>query len=632
MPSLPLLFHTSQDQTIAWCDGAPVRVREFLADVRRVAQALPAGGHVFNMCTDRYRFAVGLCASILAGKISLLPSAHTPEAVRQLAAFAPDTFCLHDSATCSVALPQFRFPEASHVGAKSDRALNALSTASGSEEEDDEFVVPHIDAAQTVACLFTSGSTGVPVPHAKKWGFLVQCLRTSAARLGLAERGACTLIGTVPPQHMYGFENTVLLALVGGCAFSNRQPFYPGDIASELGALPQPRVLITSPVHLRTLMLAGQALPPVALTVSATAPLAQDLAAQAETALHAPLLEIYGSTETGQIATRRTAHEVAWRLYPGVRLEKRHRARPAAEVDAHLGTQPEAQRIAQDERADDADDSAIWVSGAHVEAPVPMGDALEPLDDNRFLLHGRKADLINIAGKRTSLGYLNHQLNAIPGVVDAVFFMPDDTQGSAGPLRHGELVTRLLAFVVAPGLAAAELQRALRERIDAAFMPRPLIFVDALPRNATGKLPRDVLTAMVAQHTGAARLRVPDAKGAASVSGVPEPAALTFTIPADHPALPGHFPGQPIVPGVVLLDHAITMIGAALGRSLDPCRLTSAKFLHPAAPDQPLTLSFEVAASGAIRFTISAAGRTVASGVLAAPQSASMSSHDTVAA
>jgi acyl-coenzyme A synthetase/AMP-(fatty) acid ligase len=589
MPSLPLLFHSSPGQTIAWRDGTPVAVREFLADVKRLAKALPAGAHVFNMCTDRYRFAVGLCATMVAGKISLLPSAHTREAVRQLAAFAPDTFCLHDSATCNVELPRFRYPE----------------TAGLDGELDEDFVVPQIDAAQVVAYLFTSGSTGVPVPHGKKWGFLVKCLRASAERLGLTELGACTLIGTVPPQHMYGFENTVLLALVGGFAFSNRQPFYPGDIASELAALPQPRVLITSPVHLRALMLAGNALAPVALTVSATAPLAQELAAQAEAALGAPLLEIYGSTETGQIATRRTAQDVSWRLYPQVRLEVKPEARAGA-GDQH--------RVQQDSD----EDTVVWISGGHVEAPVPMGDALQPLDDTHFLLHGRKADLINIAGKRTSLGYLNHQLNAIPGVLDGVFFMPDEADAREPALRHGELVTRIIAFVVAPDLEPRALQRALRERIDAAFMPRPLIFVDTLPRNTTGKLPRDVLKALVAKHVGHMGGKRFGTRSHALSATAPQ-TGLVFSIPADHPALPGHFPGQPIVPGVVLLDYAIGAISAAVNRPLETWRLSSAKFLSPAAPDEPLTLNFEVAQSGSIRFNLSAGQRAVVSGVLAAP-------------
>ena len=640
MPSFPLLFHSSSAQTIAWRDGTPVSVREFLADVTYLAKTLPAGGHVFNMCTDRYRFAVGLCATLVAGKISLLPSAHTPEAVRQLASFAPDTFCLHDAADCSVELPRLRFPlpgvaaqscESCGEDASADFAdAPALFPAAA------ETVVPQIDATRVMAYLFTSGSTGVPVPHGKTWGNLVQCLRTSAARLGLFGTAACTLVGTVPAQHMYGFETTVLLALIGGFAFSNRQPFYPGDVAAELAAVPQPRVLVTSPLHLRALVMSGVPMPPVALILSATAPLTQDLASAAEARFGAPLLEIYGSTESGQIATRRTAQSDAWALYPDVRLEMRRSDDPA-------GATGEAAHAHAHAHADaNADATTVWAYGGHLEAPLPLGDAIELLDTSHFLLHGRKGDLINIAGKRTSLGYLNHQLNEIPGVADGVFFMPDEpaaaTAGAAGiaDAKRREPVTRLIAFVVAPGLALADLQRALRERIDAAFMPRPLYFVDALPRNATGKLPRDVLTALTAQQAQSTQKmqqtqpthEVQQATHAQPATAAPSasPAATTstirFTIAPDHPALAGHFPGQPIIPGVVLLDHAISAIGTALNRSLDACRLRSAKFPSPATPGTPLDLSFEITASGGIRFIVNAATRVVASGLLAGAEPA----------
>ncbi|WP_423758444.1 AMP-binding protein [Burkholderia sp. NLJ2] len=578
MPTYPLVFHSSPDQTIAWRDGAPVTVRAFVADIARVAAALPAGGHVFNVCRDRYRFAVSLCAALVAGKVSLLPSTHTPEMVRQLASFAPDAFCLHDAPDCAIDLPRFAYPDA----------------APGDLADDAPFAVPQIDAARIMAYVFTSGSTGAPVPHRKTWGFLVGCVRAAADRLGLLDGRAATLIGTVPAQHMYGFESTVLLALIGGLAFSNRQPFYPVDIRDELDSIPQPRVLVTSPIHLRALLSAGHALPRAALVLSATAPLSEKLACEAEAALDAPLVEIYGSTETGQIATRRTSQGAAWALFPGIRLDARDE--PASDG------------------AGDDGGPTVWVSGGHVEAPVPMGDALELLGDGRFLLHGRKADLVNIAGKRTSLAYLNHQLNAIPEVVDGVFFMPDETAPAHGDASL-EPVTRLVALVVAPTLAAADLQRALRERIDPAFMPRPLVFVDALPRNETGKLPRDVLAALVARHARAATAPMA-ARGAADTP------ALAFTIPADHPALPGHFPDHPVVPGVVLLDHAIHAIGAALNRPLHAWRLGSAKFLSPVAPGEPLDLAFDAAASGAIRFTLRAGSRDVATGVLSAPPAA----------
>ncbi|AFQ47129.1 AMP-binding protein [Burkholderia cepacia] len=580
MPTHPLVFHSSPDQTIAWRDGTPVTVRAFIADIARVAAALPAGGHVFNVCRDRYRFAVSLCAALVAGKISLLPSTHTPEMVRQLASFAPDAFCLHDAPDCAIDLPRFAYPDA----------------APGALADDAPCVVPQIDAARIMAYVFTSGSTGAPVPHRKTWGFLVGCVRAAADRLGLLDGRAATLIGTVPAQHMYGFESTVLLALIGGLAFSNRQPFYPVDIRDELDAIPQPRVLVTSPIHLRALLSAGHALPPAALVLSATAPLSEKLACEAEAALDAPLVEIYGSTETGQIATRRTSHGATWQLFPEIRLD----AREGCDAADHDGTS-------------DGGGPTVWVSGGHVEAPVPMGDALELLGDGRFLLHGRKADLVNIAGKRTSLAYLNHQLNAIPDVVDGVFFMPDDTAPADADASH-ETVTRLVALVVAPTLATADLQRALRERIDPAFMPRPLVFVEALPRNETGKLPRDVLAALVARHTRAAATAVRERAAT--------DASLAFTVPTDHPALPGHFPGHPIVPGVVLLDHAIATLGASLNRPLHTWRLASAKFLSPVAPGEPLALAFDTAAGGAIRFTLRAASRDVATGVLSAPPAA----------
>lgn len=558
MPTYPLVSHPTLDHTLAWRDGTPVSARTFLADVMALAAMLPPGGHVFNACADRYRFAVGLCAALVAGKVSLLPPMQTAQMVCQLSAFAPDVFCLHDATACPVDLPAFRYPDALTPGAA-------------------PIDVPQIDTSQVMAVLFTSGSTGTPVPHRKTWGALARCMRTAVAHLGLADGRAFTLVGTVPAQHMYGLEVTVLLALQGGLAFSNRQPFYPADIREALDAVPQPRVLVTSPVHLRALLASEPALPSASLVLSATAPLSEALARKTETRLSAPLLEIYGSTETGQVATRRTAQETAWHLYPGVRMESRS------------GT-PEDEG------------PTVWVYGGHVETPVPMGDAIELIDDTHFLLHGRKADLINIAGKRSSLAYLNHQLNAIAGVVDGVFYMPDDAPAA----RHtygSAAVTRLVALVVAPGLSAADVLRALHDRIDAAFMPRPLLLMDALPRNETGKLARDVLAALIAQHSHRNAHKH----------------AMRFTIPADHPALRGHFPGHPIVPGVVLLDHALHTIGAALGRSLDACKISSAKFLSPAAPGEVLDLAFETTASNTVRFTIRAGEREVASGVLSAP-------------
>ena len=196
--------------------------------------------------------------------------------------------------------------------------------------------------------------------------------------------------------------------------------------------------------------------------VSSTAPLAQQLAFEVEQRFDTTLLEIYGSTETGSVAARRPTHGPEWRLWSGVTLETR--------------------------------DGETWASGGHVEQPTRMCDVLEVTGADRFLLHGRLADLVNIAGKRSSLAYLNHQLTSIPGVVDGAFF-------HGGATRDADAaVTRVGACVVAPGLEAAAILSELRRRIDPVFLPRPLLVVASLPRTSSGKLPQEALRSLAAAH------------------------------------------------------------------------------------------------------------------------------------
>jgi 3-hydroxymyristoyl/3-hydroxydecanoyl-(acyl carrier protein) dehydratase len=94
--------------------------------------------------------------------------------------------------------------------------------------------------------------------------------------------------------------------------------------------------------------------------------------------------------------------------------------------------------------------------------------------------------------------------------------------------------------------------------------------------------------------------------------------AAMFTIPFEHPALAGHFPGMPVVPGVVLLDEALGIMGAALGDDLSACRIASVKFLSPVLPGQAIEVAHDVGNGngGPIRFTLMHGERKVASGVV----------------
>jgi acyl-coenzyme A synthetase/AMP-(fatty) acid ligase len=437
---------------LAYRAGRPIHVRQFLADVARVGAALAGGGSVLNVCADRYRFAVGFAAALAAGKVSLLPSTRTPEVIAHLKGFAPDVFCLTDEDDCDVDLPQVRFP------GPSARQRPAVSTRTAPEAR--------IGASQRAAWVFTSGSTGTPVPHEKTFGRLRDCMRVEAERLGLRPHVSHAIVATVPPQHMYGFEASVLLPLASGNALTAERPFYPADICSVLAGVPRPRVLITTPIHLRALMAANLAMPDIDLVVSATAPLSGQLAAEVEQRCRTRLLEIYGTTETGSIAARRTTETAEWQLWPEVTFEPRG--------------------------------EETWAQGGHVEQPTRMCDVIEVLSHGRFLLHGRLADLVNIAGKRSSLAYLNHQLNSIPGVLDGAFFHSDAAGGDA-------IVSRVGACVVAPGLDPAAIAAELRRRLDPVFLPRPLLLVPSLPRTSTGKLPQEALRSLAAAQPKPAR-------------------------------------------------------------------------------------------------------------------------------
>jgi 3-hydroxyacyl-[acyl-carrier-protein] dehydratase len=90
--------------------------------------------------------------------------------------------------------------------------------------------------------------------------------------------------------------------------------------------------------------------------------------------------------------------------------------------------------------------------------------------------------------------------------------------------------------------------------------------------------------------------------------------ATHWTVPADHPACAGHFPGTPILPGAMLLDAVLHTIAAATGIALDICAISSVKFLSPAYPGDELVIEHVLSASGTIRIDIVAGMRKIASG------------------
>ncbi|RZA36615.1 MAG: acyl-CoA synthetase [Lysobacteraceae bacterium] len=417
----PLAFDGNQRITLA----------EFQAHVRGVAACLPAGRHAVNLCEDRYRFLVTFCAVAMRGQVTLLPSSRAPEVVIEVLSHYADSYSLGDGHLDAVPPGHWRLPD----------VLPAMPGEA-----------PDIDETAVVAIGFTSGSTGAPKPNPKTWAaFRASTGQNLAALQDLWHpHDMANVVATVPPQHMYGMELSVLLPLLGPAGLHAGRPFFPQDVARVLAQTPEPRLLATTPVHLRALVESGVVLPPLCGIVSATAPLSQELAAAAEARFGCEVREVFGSTETCVFARRRTALETAWTPLPGVEVHPR----PDGTV----------------------------IHAAHLPAAVALADLMEMEPDGRFHLRGRQADLLEIAGKRASLGDLTRRLLAIPGVEDGVMLQLDtcDVRG----------VARIAALVVAPALEEAAILAALRESIDPVFLPRPLKRVARLPRSETGKLPR----------------------------------------------------------------------------------------------------------------------------------------------
>jgi len=417
MNELPLLPAHGPEAPIAWHRGRKVSACEFEAAARALAARLPTKAYAVNLCEDRYAFMLAFAACLLARQTTLLPPSRAPQAVEDVCE-GREAYRLTD-----------------------DDALVGHAPSTGERLS--------VDANHTAAIVFTSGTTGRPVGHAKTWGSLVAGARALGARIGATG----SVVGTIPAQHMFGLEATIMLPLQNALAIHPARPLLPADLGATNVAVPAPRWLMTSPLHLRACVAARQPLPGLGGIISSTMPLDRELAREAEELWGAPVLEIYGSSEAGMIAMRRTASDEAWELCPGVELIER--------------------------------DGAFRVHGGHIAAPQPIADELKRRGARHFTLHGRKASLVKIAGKRTSLEALNGALARVEGVEDGVFYQREGSE-------------RLGALVVAPGRSARALRAALRRHIDPAFLPRPLHVVPALPRNENGKLTREALAGLLA--------------------------------------------------------------------------------------------------------------------------------------
>lgn len=442
-PALPLIWrdassafaHLATPQPALGGRLGEILTGEFLGHCLQMAQRLPAQRYVVNLCDHSYLFSVAFCAALIRRQTTLLPQNRSAETLRRLAAEYPASYLLHNCKTDTL-------PDLADLKQVNLNQWRLTQTSAAS--------VPNIERDFPAAIAFTSGSTGKPKPIIKPWHTLVTSSLMNGACM-LPPTGALVhQLATVPPQHMWGLETGVLIPLFWPVCVADSRPMFPADLVKTLRELPSPRLLVTTPIHLRALLGSNLNLPECARTLCATAPLATDLAAACEQATGGDLLEIYGCSEIGSTAYRRTAVDVVWRLIPGLSFQQ---------------------------TGETSEQGIPRISGEHLAEDQALQDRVEIVGDG-FKLLGRNEDMVNVGGKRGSLMQITQVLLGVPGIVDAVVFMPDDE------------ASRPAALVVAKNVAMTAIQQHFVQHLDAVFLPRPLLFVDHLPREDTGKIHR----------------------------------------------------------------------------------------------------------------------------------------------
>jgi acyl-coenzyme A synthetase/AMP-(fatty) acid ligase len=433
MNTLPILMGSQPDTTIFNYKDELITHEKFKQDACCLAENLQQHKYAINLCEDRYLFTLGFVACMLQKQICLMPASSAEKEIESLEQDYADTQRINDA---------------------------LLETLLSSQTKTENCFPAEINANQVVAILFTSGSSGKPQANPKQWGTLVDSAQRVASQLNLNKPAQHTLIATVPPQHMYGFEMTVILPLVAAVCVHSGKPFFPEDIRHTLELVNKPAILVTTPIHLRACVQEKFTWPAIDFVLSATAPLSVQLAKKTEQQLQTTVREIYGCSEAGVIATRTTTQNPDWLLLTGY-----------AFVEKPSGV-------------------CLLTPGNNEGILLP--DQVEKIDPRHFHLLGRQTDIVKIAGKRGSLNDLKIKLCALEGIHDAIFFMPDG---------HPDEKARLAAFVVAPNLCLEEITSFFSKQIDKAFVPRPFIKVEKIPYNEIGKIPRkDLLTLLKQRH------------------------------------------------------------------------------------------------------------------------------------
>jgi acyl-coenzyme A synthetase/AMP-(fatty) acid ligase/3-hydroxymyristoyl/3-hydroxydecanoyl-(acyl carrier protein) dehydratase len=447
---------------------------------------------------------------------------------------------------------------------------------------------------QAPLTLYTSGSSGSPKPIRKTLAQFNAEVHTLEKQWGELI-GDATMLASVPHHHIYGLLFRVLWPLAAGRAFDRAiciEPLHLQSRIEQCGAT----VVVSTPAQLsRWPALPGFAslTPAPRAFFSSGGPLALDAAQHYAAAYGAAPLEIYGSTETGGIAWRRQDRTDAWQPVAGVEIRR-------------------------------DEDGALNVRSPHLDHSGwhRTDDQIACDEHGRFRLQGRLDRVLKLDGKRVSLPELEARLALHPYVAQAALVPLE----GASRERVGALVTLTEAGNAALRdegrvLLARTLRRHLAGYFDVVVLPRHWRFRLALPFDARGKLPASAVAAAFAVRAegmevlAEARTRAPTAALTESAGG--DTLHYELRVPPTLVHFAGHFPGLPILPGVVQVDWAVRLAAENLPAVRAVASIDRLKFMAPVPPGAVLALTLtHDAARRRVQFAYRLDGRECASGVI----------------
>ncbi len=423
--------------------------------------------------------------------------------------------------------------------------------------------------------IYTSGSTGEPQALPKTLSQLAAEVETLDRQFGAAV-GQAETVATVSHQHIYGLLFKILWPLCARRMFLSGSVSYPEQLAVRLAG--GRSVLVSSPAHLKRLPDAldwTAARRSTCAVFSSGGPLPADAVASVERLLGRAPLEIYGSSETGGIAWRQRAGgvEQRWTPLPGV----------AVRVD-HGGLSVRSRHLANED----------WFALADQVALQP---------DGTFALEGRADRIAKVEGTRVSLTAIERALGTsrLVGEVRVV------------PLDGERDVLGAIVVPTAEGLAALREEgapsviRRLREMLADSTarvaLPRRWRWVDALPLNGQGKLTRAEIARLFEAGPAMPPFHLLERSAAHAVIEMHPPASLVY--------FDGHFPGAPVLAGVVQVEWAIDLGRKLFGFTGDFLRVEALKFHRIFQPGPAMRIELDWRTERAVlRFQFSSvAGR-----------------------